>query len=116
MALKLLMNHNVRRGISTGLRLRGVDVVTAFEDGSHELPDALLLDRAEALGRVLFTCDDDLIAESRRRQKDLAPFPGVIYAHQLSMTIGACVEQLELVAKAAEPEELVGQILFLPLR
>jgi len=30
MTLRLFMDHNVRLSVSTGLRLRGVDVVTAF--------------------------------------------------------------------------------------
>jgi len=115
MAVKLLMNHNVRRAISTGLRLRGVDVLTAFEDGSHLLDDDALLDRARELDRVLFTCDDDLLAEARQRQDESTAFSGVIYSHQLSMTIGACIDQLEIVAKAAELDELRDQVLFLPL-
>ena len=58
------MDHHVPRAITTGLRLRGVDVLTAYEDGASELPDPALLDRASELGRVLFTQDDDLLAEA----------------------------------------------------
>jgi Domain of unknown function (DUF5615) len=55
MPLALYMDHHVPRAITVGLRLRGVEVITAYEDGASELEDAALLDRATTLGRVLFT-------------------------------------------------------------
>jgi ADP-ribosylglycohydrolase len=61
MALQFLMDHHVARAITLGLRLRGVNVLTAYEDGSHEISDPELLDRATDLGRVLFSQDDDLL-------------------------------------------------------
>ena len=90
--------------------------MTAYEDGSHELPDPELLDRATELGRVLFSQDDDLLVEARRRQEQGISFPGVIYAHQLKVSIGSCIEDLELIAKACEPEDLANQVEYLPLR
>ena len=38
-----------------GLRLRGVDLITAYEDGADEIDDDELLDRATSLGRALFS-------------------------------------------------------------
>ena len=35
MAIALYMDHHVPRAITHGLRLRGVDVLTAFEDEAH---------------------------------------------------------------------------------
>lgn len=64
MAIALYMDQHVPRAITVGLRLRGVDVLTAYEDGASELDDLELLDRAAELGRVLFTQDDDLLAEA----------------------------------------------------
>jgi predicted nuclease of predicted toxin-antitoxin system len=58
------MDVHVRRAVTEGLRQRGVDVVTAQEDGSATLDDPLLLDRASALGRVLFSQDGDLLRET----------------------------------------------------
>jgi hypothetical protein len=55
MAIALYMNQHVPRAITVGLRLRGVDVLTASEDGASRMDDAELLDRAGELGRVLFT-------------------------------------------------------------
>lgn len=86
--------------IIVGLRLRQVDVLTAYEDQSHEATDSDLLDRATSLGRVLFTQDDDLLAEATHRQQSGVAFGGVIYAHQESVSIGQCVQDLEVIAIA----------------
>jgi hypothetical protein len=109
------MDEHVHRAITVGLRLRGVDVLTVQEDHHRNTPDAVLLDRATELGRVLFSQDEDLLAEAQRRQTAGVPFTGVIYAHQLRVTIGDCVRDLELIAKAADPEDLVNRVEFLPL-
>jgi len=82
MTVDLYMDHHVPRPITTGLRVRGVDVLTAAEDDAR-LPDPDLLDRASALGRVLFSRDADLLREATRRLAGGIPFLGVIYAHQL---------------------------------
>ena len=42
----LYVDHQVPRAITAGLRLRGIDVLTAFEDGADTLDDSALLDRA----------------------------------------------------------------------
>ncbi|MCX7839123.1 MAG: DUF5615 family PIN-like protein [Anaerolineae bacterium] len=115
MALALYMNQHVPRAITLGLRLRGVDVLTAYEDGASQMSDPDLLDRASALGRVLFTQDDDLLAEAARRQREGVPFNGVIYAHPLRVSIGICVHDLELVAQVGEQKDLQNHVLFLPL-
>jgi predicted nuclease of predicted toxin-antitoxin system len=115
MTIALYMDVHIHRAITTGLRLRGVDVLTAQEDGHRTAPDNILLDRATELGRVLFSQDEDLLAEAKQRQTEDIPFTGVIYAHQLRITIGRCVNDLELIAKAAEPEEMANRVEYLPL-
>ena len=82
MAIALYMNQHVPRAITLGLRLRGVDVITANEDDASDMDDPELLDQAGDLERVLFTQDDDLLAEATRRQREGILFRGVIYAHQ----------------------------------
>ncbi len=115
MPLAFYMDHHVPRAITVGLRLRGVDVITAYEDASHELTDTALLDRATTLERVLFTRDDDLLAEGAKRQRAGISFRGVVYAHQLSVSIGTCVEDLEIIARTGEIDDLINRVQFLPL-
>ena len=104
MSLALYMDVHMRRAVIEALRERRVDVLTAQADGTTELLDPALLDRAAELRRVLFSQDEDLLAEAARRQRDDIPFAGVVYAHQLRVTIGQCVNDLELIA---------NQLLFL---
>jgi len=101
--------------VTRGLRRLDLDVLTAYEDGSHGLDDPPLLDRAGALGRVLFSNDDDLLREAVRRQRSGEPFQGLIYVHQDRLTIGETIEELELVAQASRLEEFENRIVYLPL-
>lgn len=108
------MDVHVKRAVADSLR-RGVDVLTAQQDGTARLDDAELLDRATALGRVLFSQDDDLLREATRRQQSGEHFAGVAYAHQLNITVGQTIHDLEWIAKIYEPEDIENRVEFLPL-
>jgi hypothetical protein len=110
------MDVHVRRQITVALRVRGVDVLTAQEDGSDRLLDPALLDRARDLGRALFSQDSDLLAEASARQHAGAHFAGVIYAPQLAITVGQAVRDLELIAKVYDPPDIADRVEFLPLK
>ena len=116
MSVSLYMDVHVRAEITRGLRARGVDVRTAQEDGAHRLEDAALLDRAAALGRLIFSQDEDFLAEATGRQREGVPFAGVVYAHQLRVTLGQCIADLELIAKASDPADVADHVIYLPLR
>ena len=88
----------------------------AQEDSAAEYEDPELLDRSTALGRVLFTQDDDLLREAKQRQQIGKTFAGVVYAHQLNVSIGQCIVDLELIAQASEPHEWINRTEYLPLK
>lgn len=46
MSVKFYFDVHVRRAVPVGLRIRGVDVLTAQEDAAGHLDDAALLNRA----------------------------------------------------------------------
>lgn len=116
MPVRFLFDHNVRGAVARGLRQREVDLLTAFEDGAHEMEDPDLLQRSVLLDRVLYTHDDDLLSAADEWQEEGRSFPGIIFVHQTQLTIGEQIEELELIGKAAEPEELRGKVTFLPMR
>ena len=115
MSIAFYMDENVHRGITNGLRIRDVDVLTVQEDGRASFRDPIILDRATELERVLFSQDDDFLAEANRRQQERIKFSGVVYAHKLKVSVGDCVRDLEIIAKAAYPEELANRVQYLPL-
>ena len=112
--IALYMDENVHGAITTQLRRRGVDVVTAQDDGREGYADPEVLDRADQLQRVLFSCDSDLLIEATLRQRSARGFPGVIYAHP-SVPVGRCVADLELLALIGTPSDFSGQVVYLPL-
>ena len=79
-----------------------------YRDGRTSFPDPIILNRATELDRVLFSQDDDFLVEATRRQQEKINFSGVIYAHKLRVSVGDCIRGLEIIAKAAYPEELVN--------
>jgi hypothetical protein len=97
------------------LRLRTIDVLTAQEDGAAQWDDGRLLQRATELGRVLVSQDQDLLREGARLLREGGAFRGIVYAHQLRVTIGQMVEDLELIATATFIEEWNGRIEHLPI-
>jgi predicted nuclease of predicted toxin-antitoxin system len=113
MSLGLYMDVHVPLPITRGLRRRGVDVLTAQDDGTTRLADADLLRRTRELGRILFSQDEDLIVEAVQCQRTGIPFATVVFTRQLDLSIGRCIADLEALAKAALPEDAEGQIIFL---
>jgi hypothetical protein len=91
-------------------------VLTAQADDAARLPDPALLDRAMERRRVLFSQDEDLLAEAARRQRSGESFAGVVYAHQLRVNVGRCIHDLELIAKATDLDDWRNWVEHLPLQ
>lgn len=114
MAVALYMDVHVPWPITDQLRRRGIDVLTAIEDRAEELPDHDLLQRANELGRVVFTQDIRFKALAESWQRQGRPFIGLVFGHQLRGSIGQYVKDIELIARASEPEEWKNTIAYLP--
>jgi len=114
-SLQLYMDHNVPAAITSGLRARSADCLTAAEDTTDRSPDPDLIRRATSVGRVLFTMDDDLLAVASDWMRIGTSFAGVIYAHPLRITIGQAVRDLELMSKLLDPTDMANRIEYLPL-
>ena len=70
MPVQLYLDVHVDKAIHDQLRLRGVDVLRAQDDGAAETPDNELLQHVTELGRILFTQDVRFkaLAEAWQRQ------------------------------------------------
>ena len=115
MSLPLYMDVHVPLAITRGLRRRGVDVLTSQSDDTTKLPDDQLLKRAAELGRILFSRDQDLLAEAAMCLRKSEAFATVVFARQMEVSIGQCIADLEIIAKSATPEEAMNQVIYLPL-
>jgi hypothetical protein len=114
MGVPLYMDVHVPLAITRQLRRRGVDVLTAQDDGFEEVEDDELLLRAAELGRLLFTQDIRFRVLAEDWQRQGRDFAGLAFGPQLGGTIGQYVEDLELIAKSSEPDEWRKIVQFLP--
>jgi hypothetical protein len=115
MAIAFYFDVHVDHAIAGQLHLREVDVLTAQDDQSDRLSDELLLQRASQLGRPMVTHDIRFRAMAEEWQRQGKPFCGLIFAHQMQVSIGQCVRDLEIIAKATDPHDWNSQIIRLPL-
>jgi hypothetical protein len=115
MPLAVYMDVHVPLVITEGLRRRGIDVLTSQEDGTAELDDGSLLDRATALGRLLLTQDQDFLRIASDRQGSGIRFVGILFAHQQGASLGRIIEDIELIATCGEPGEFSDRVTYLPL-
>ena len=115
MAVAFYMDVHIPMAITRQLRLRGVNVATATEEGANTLPDETLLQLTRVHGRAIFTHDIGFKALAENWQRAGKPFAGLIYGHAEGASIGQYVRDLELIAKACEPPELADTVIHLPL-
>jgi predicted nuclease of predicted toxin-antitoxin system len=109
------MDHNVHGAIVEGLRRRGIDCLTAIEDGAARAKDSRVLERATELRRVLFSQDTDMLMLASQWLEQSHHFHGVVYGGQLRITIGQAIFDLELIATSLEEHEMINRIEYLPL-
>jgi hypothetical protein len=116
MSVGVLMDEQVQSAITNGLRRRGIDVLTAQEDGSDGLADSDLLNRAATLRRIVFTRDSDFLSIAAARQVAGEYFIGIVYAKQEVVSYRQCIDDVELLATCGEIADFENRVHFLPLR
>ncbi|MEA5509781.1 DUF5615 family PIN-like protein [Crocosphaera sp. UHCC 0190] len=115
MTIALYMDEHIPKPITEELRRRGVDVLTVQEDNRKGISDVEVLNRAIEIKRVIFSQDQDFLVEANLCQTEGRNFTGVIYARQTRVSIGDCIRDLEIIAKASEAEDLANRVQYLPL-
>jgi hypothetical protein len=113
--LRLYLDEHVPQAIIQGLRLRGVEFLTAKDDGLAGFPDAVILDRATTIGHVVYTQDAEMLEEATRRGSEGVPFAGVVHAHPLRLTIGRQIDDLRRIATCGTPDDFANRVEILPL-
>lgn len=114
MPVALYMDVHVPAPITEQLRRRGIDVLTAIEDGMQLAEDDEILTRAHELRRLVLTQDTRFRAMAEEWQRSARPFSGLLFGRQQGGSIGEYVEKLELIANASEPDEWIGKVEYIP--
>lgn len=114
--LAFLMDQHIHLAITEGLRRRGIDVLTAFEDGRSDADDEVLLQRATDLNRIFVSQDQDLLRITAEWRRTGRTFAGVAFGIQQDLDIGGTIEYLELTAHAMSPEEIRNNVVYIPSR
>ena len=91
-------------------------MVTAQEDGSAELTDERLLERASELGRVLFSHDRDFLTITDHWLEIGREFAGLAYGHQQRISYAQAINDLELIAKASDPLDARNKVFYIPFK
>lgn len=102
------MDEHVQSAVSHGLRLRGVDVLTAQDAGMLGACDEDHLALAVQEQRTIFTQDVDFL----RLHASNHAHAGIVYAPQ-GTPVGAIVRGLALIRELLRPEEMAGRVDFL---
>ncbi len=116
MSLAYYFDHHVPAAIADGLAAKGIDVLTAAADGRADWDDERILERATELQRLVFTQDADFLVIVHAWITQGQDFAGLVYGHQLRVTIGQAIRDLELVAAVMEPHEMRNRVEYLPLK
>jgi predicted nuclease of predicted toxin-antitoxin system len=96
------------------LRVRGVDVLTAFEAGMIERSDEEHLDYATSQGRVLYTFNlADFCRIHAAYQSSPRPHAGIIVGRQKQYSVGEQMRRLLKVIDARSPEQMANHLEFL---
>ena len=62
-----------------------------------------------------FVRDEDFLAIAARWLEEECELTWLVYAHQLSVTIGRAVKDVEVIAQVLDPADMKNRIEFLPL-
>lgn len=65
--------------------------------------------------RTVFTQDEDFLVIAQEWQSTGREFAGIVYGHQLEVTIGKAIHDLELLASVFDPPDNMNRVEFLPL-
>lgn len=115
MSLALYFDHNMQAAVAAALQERGVDLLTAQEDGYAEKPDIEVLQRATELGRVVVTHDHDFLRLTQERLAAGQHQSGLLFCQLAGVSIGTLIAELELAAKTLTPAEIEDQTVWIPL-
>src|SRR5262245_42615306 len=95
--------------LTSGLRARGIDVLTALETGRCGLPDADQLAFATAEGRVMVSFDTDYLALHGTG----VPHAGIAWCPETKYSVGRLIDALALVHFVLTADDMLNHVEYL---
>ena len=106
--VRFFTDEHVAKSVVTGLRQRGIDVVSVPEARSRGATDREHLRWALAQRRVIVTHDADFL----RLHADSQSHAGIVYASQ-RISVGDLIRGLTLIARVLDADAMHGHVEFL---
>lgn len=107
--IRFYLDENIQSAVALGLRIRGIDVLTAQEAGLRGASDQEHLAFATANERVLVTYDTDFLVIDASGQEHT----GIAWCHSTKYSLGALILALVYVHSIITPEEMRNHIEYL---
>jgi hypothetical protein len=111
MRIRYHLDENIHGGVGRGLARRGIDASTTHEARLIGSPDQSQLEFAAREQRVLVTHDSDLLSISSHG----VHHAGIAYRHPEKCAVGDLIYALTELWRTRTAEEMIDQIVFLPL-
>ena len=108
MAIKFYCDEHIHPAISTALRNRGADILTAQDMRMLGIADETHLQFATSQGRAVITQDTDFL----RLHKTGFPHAGILFAHQ-SKTLGEIIHRLIRIYQMKTEREMENYVEYL---
>lgn len=108
-SLKFYLDENVANDVATGLRTRGINVLTTAEAGNKGIPDTEQLAFALSEIRVIVTHDRDFLRLSNQGMSHA----GMAYCAKQSRTVKQMLQRLLAIYQAITAEEMMNYIEFI---
>jgi uncharacterized protein with PIN domain len=112
--IKFYTDEHIQKAVAEQLRAREVDVLRCQEAGTRTADDQTHLELAVEQGRVLVTRDDDFLRLHAEWMKTDRIHTGIVFVTPRRWNdIGAIIDDLLLIHRALEPEEMYNQVWFI---
>lgn len=111
--LRIYTDENVDVRVAEGLRRRGVEAKSAYEEGNLGLGDEAQFAHAASLQAVIFTHDHHFVEIAIEKSQRGDEHYGVIFVEMHRLNMGECIRRLALYADVLSAEEMINRVEFL---
>jgi len=110
--IALYSDESVDHRVVQGLRRRGVDVLSAADEGLLGASDEDQIRHAVDSSRILLTSDVDHLVLARRWSEEGKPHRGIVFLHQRRLTVGRAIFGIDALVRAVPDDAFANTVRF----